>query len=459
MHAAGITLQQLLRLSFANSLQWLTDLPQEDIPIRWVVLSLEEVTPGDVLLMPGSDLAPEKVAQTQAQGGVAVIVWGPPGPKDAAHPARIPVAAIPREQDIRTIHRTLLTILVNQRAFLMERGVRIHAQLSQLEAEGKGIPGLAQAMSEISGRGVLIQDKRLRILAECASSSLYSIWDDILEFLTEAINLPPSLQDRKAAGRSAAIVSQPIPGGISRIIIPIVVGEVARGYLSLIGLENEFDDLDDLVAEQGAIVCAVEMARTKAIRETEKRVKGDLLSAILYESLAPRDSHLWIQSIGLDLNFSHAALRFAWDADETPSLRRLETLVNGEISQKKYKALVEAFGAEVVCICQLPPNTVRPELALDLGDAVLQRAALEYPNTPARCGLGIPVSELGNWRDSFRQAGQALEMSRRLGESKTLFFPDLSVNRLLLQLENHPELSALKMKSWVRFSIMTAMNN
>ena len=35
-------------------------------------------------------------------------------------------------------------------------------------------------------------------------------------------------------------------------------------------------------------------------------------------------------------------------------------------------------------------------------------------------------------------------MSRRLGESKTLYFPDLSVNRLLLQLENHPELPAFK---------------
>lgn len=444
MQAASITLQQLLRLSFANAATWITERPKDHISIRWVVVSLAEVTPGDVLLIPGGKLAPEKVEQTSNQGGVAVISWGPPIQLDAALPSEIPVAAISSEQDIRTVHRTLLTILVNQRAYLMERGVRIHAQLSQLEAEGQGIPGLALAMSEISGRGVLIQDKRLRILAECASSTLNSIWDDITEHLTGTENLPEVLRDRKAAGRSVATVSQTIPGGIARIIIPIVVGEVARGYLSLVGLEGEFDDLDNLVAEQGVIVCAVEMARAKAVREAEKRVKGDLLSAILYESLTPRDTHLWIQSIGLDLEHSHAAIRFAWDSEKSPSLRRLETLVNGEISQHKYKAIVEALGAEVVCICELPAETARPELAITLGNTVLERAAQEYPDMQARCGVGIPVTDLSAWRDSFRQAGQALEMSRRLSENKTLYFPDLSVNRLLLQLENHPELPAFK---------------
>ncbi|MFN2151246.1 MAG: PucR family transcriptional regulator, partial [Anaerolineales bacterium] len=444
MHAVGITLQQLLRLSFADSVDWLSEQPKDDVSIRWVVLSSDEVASGDVLLIPGDELVPKKVEQTLAQGGVAVIIWGPPASVDAAFPSQIPVVAVPKEQKIREVHRTLLTILVNQRAYLMERGVRIHAQLSQLEAEGQGIPGLALAMSEISGRGVLIQDKRLRLLAECASSTLNSIWDDIIEQLSGPENLPEALRDRKAAGRSIPIISQSLPGGIARIIIPIVVREVARGYLSLVGLEGEFDDLDDLVAEQGAIVCAVEMARAKAVREAEKRVKGDLLSAILYESLTPRDSHLWIQSIGLDLEHSHVALRFAWDGEKTPSLRRLETLVNGEISQRALTAIVEALGAEVACIFELPAGITRPEPAIEFGNAILDRAAQEYPKIAARCGVGMPVSVLSEWRDSFRQAGQALEMARRLAEGRTLYFPNLSVNRLLLQLENHPELPVFK---------------
>jgi purine catabolism regulator len=444
MHASVINLQHLVRLGFINKAVWLNGYPKEDVAIQWVSLSIDEVGSGDVLLIHGEQLTNDIVDQFRAHRGAAIISWGEFDIPDQKLLFNIPVVVIPKDQEFREVYRTLLTILINQRAYLMERGVRIHAQLSQLEAEGKGMVGLVITMSEISGRSVLVQDKRLRIIAECASSTLRSIWDDVLEYLIKPKNLPEILRDRERAESRGLIVSQLIPGDLARIIIPIVVGGVARGYISLIGLEGEFDALDNLVLEQGALVCGVDMARAKAVREAEKRIKGDLLTAILYESLTPRDAYLWIQSIGLNLNFNHVTLRFAWDSDAPPSIRRLETLVNGEISRGEFKAIVEAMEAEIVCICELPETPSRPEIAISLGNDVLSRAAQEYPDVEARCGMGSPVSDLSNWRDSFRQAGQALEMARRLKKNRTMYFPDLSVNRLLLQLENHPELSAFK---------------
>jgi purine catabolism regulator len=439
-----LTLRQLLRLSFADSVIWQHHPPKEDVDVKWVVLTMEDVSPGNVLLIPGNDITQSGIKRIEQAGGTAIISWGEIKSGDLTVSIDLPIAVIPADQDFQSVYRTLLTILINQRAYLMERGVRIHTHLSKIEAEGEGIAGLVLAMSEISGRGVIVQDKRLRILAECSSSTLHSIWEDILDFLNKSDNLPKVLRDRKQAGQSASVIHQSIPGDIARIVNPIVVGGVARGYLSLIGLEGEFDALDNLVIEQGSLVCGIDMARSKAVREAEKRVKGDLLSAILYESLTPRDAHLWIESIGLDLNLSHVGLRFAWDSAKTPSLRRLETLVNGEISRQKFKAIVNSIGEEVVCICELPTVATRPESAIQLGNTVITRAVQEYPDIPARCGVGLPVSDLSKWRDSFRQAGQALEMSRRLKAEQALYFPDLSVDRLLLQLENHPELSAFK---------------
>jgi purine catabolism regulator len=409
-----------------------------------VVLTNEDIGPGDVLLIPGIDLTQDHVKCIKQAGGTAIISWGETKSAVQNFSLDMPIVTIPADQEFQSVYRTLLTILINQRAYLMERGVRIHTHLSKVEAEGEGITGLVMAMSEISGRGVIVQDKRLRILAECSSSTLHSIWEDILDFLNTSDNLPKVLRDRKHAGQNASVIYQSIPGDIARIVNPIVVGGVARGYLSLIDLEGEFDALDNLVIEQGSLVCGVDMARSKAVREAEKRVKGDLLSAILYESLTPRDAYLWIESIGFNLNRSHVGLRFAWGAAKSPSLRRLETLVNGEISRQNFKAIVNSLGEEVVCICELPDDTARPESVIQLGNSVITRAVQENPDIPARCGVGLPVTDLSKWRDSFRQAGQALEMSRRLQAKQTLYFPDLSVNRLLLQLENHPELSAFK---------------
>ncbi|MGB7117900.1 MAG: helix-turn-helix domain-containing protein, partial [Anaerolineales bacterium] len=192
--------------------------------------------------------------------------------------------------------------------------------------------------------------------------------------------------------------------------------------------------------EQGALVCAIEMSRKKAIRETEKRLKGDLLAALLQETLSPRDAELWVQTMGLDVEQAHIALRFIWDGENPPSRRRLETIVNGEVTRKKLKVILNPLGLEVICFCQVPPQVSRAEPALSLGMAVIEQAKTEYPDTPVRCGVGTTALELSEWRDSFRQAGQALAMARRFSGRKPLYFPDLSVYRLLLQIEHNPEL-------------------
>jgi purine catabolism regulator len=266
----------------------------------------------------------------------------------------------------------------------------------------------------------------------------------VLEQLEALKSLPEALIDRKQAGCQGEILAQKIPGGLERLIAPVIVGEIARGYLSLVGIEGEFDDLDHLVAEQGASVCAIEMARNKAVREAEKRLKGDLLTALLQDSLSPRDARLWVQTMGLDLEEAHVALRFAWQEPSLPSRRRLETIVNGELSRLNLRVISSPLGTEILCFCQVPAQARRPELALAFGQSVLDQAAREHPDTVAHCGVGMIAQSLEGWRHTLRQAGQALEMSRRLGEKKPLYYADLSVYRLLFQLEHSPDLIAFQ---------------
>jgi sugar diacid utilization regulator len=183
------------------------------------------------------------------------------------------------------------------------------------------------------------------------------------------------------------------------------------------------------------------MARAKAVKETEKRLHGDLLSAMLHQTLSTRDARLWAQNMGLDLGQQHTALRLAWEPP-APSLRRLETLVNGEVARSGLRAIVSSVSAEVICICQSPRQAGRPTAAIALAQEVVDLAAKEFPAAVVRCGIGTPAGELGDWQLSFRQAGQALDMARRLGERKPLYYMELSVYRLLMQLEDHPDLKA-----------------
>jgi purine catabolism regulator len=88
------------------------------------------------------------------------------------------------------------------------------------------------------------------------------------------------------------------------------------------------------------------------------------------------------------------------------------------------------------------PAVDRPEGALALAGAIRRAAGGEYPQMDVFSGIGRPAGELPFWKDSYREASQALSMAARLREQKPLYFADLSVYRLLFQLEGNPELEA-----------------
>jgi purine catabolism regulator len=456
MKTSATSLKDLLRLGFSESPTWLVEdrsseradeRAQEraqERRVNWVAASLEEARADDLLLVPAEKMNEKDFSGIEKSGVCAVLFLGDIDFDDDDLPENMPVIVLPGEHDLRDTQRLLLTILLSQRVDRQARGARLHTQLVQLEAEGKGLEGLSKAMADISGEGILIQDKRGRVLADHPSSALLTIWEDVVRQIGSLNSLPEALLDRKRAGIQPSIVTQDIPGGLARLVIPIVVGEVARGYLSLVGVEGDLDSLDHLVAEQGAMVCAVEMSRAKAVREAEKRLKGDLLTVLLQENLTPRDARLWANAVDLDLTMAHMCMRFTWDASSPPSRRRLETIVNGEVSRLGMKTILSPMGTEVVCFCQAPPEANRPEAGLAFAQAVLYQGQHEYPEAPIRCGVGAPTTELSDWRNSFRQAGQALEMARRFEEQKPLYFPDLSVYRLLFQFEHNPELIAFQ---------------
>ena len=444
MTLTNVSIRDLVRIAFDIPIEYITGESLSNTIVKWVVTGIDDVNPGDFLILKSTENPPHPypdiISSAHERGAVGIMIVGQKPNILQGFEEKIPILVISETDDLRAVQHKLLTVLISQRAALTERGARVYAQLSHIAADGGGLKGLIKAIIEISGRGVLLLDKRGRILAEGSSPGLHAIWDDVLSQLSSLDSLPPRLRDRKRTGFQAQSFLQEIPGGLERLMRPIVVSEIARGYLSLVAPCDELDALDHVIIEQGCMVAALEMSRDKAIREAEKRLKGDLLTALLHEDLVPRDARLWAQSMGMDLNQKHAALRIAWDAPETPSRRRLETLVSGEVSRLGINVIVNPMSSEVICICQVASDVDRPEIIIKLGQAILDQGREEYPIIPMRCGVGTPADDLTNWRDSFRQAGQALEMARRLGENKPLYFPDLSVYRLLMQIEHNPEL-------------------
>jgi len=444
MEQSPINLNTALRLIFPyEEIIWLSNEKRTDLMAHWFCLDAGSGQPGDVLLLPAGDVNLKNLKQANEKGIEIVLLIGQRRDlKDFSFP--LPTLLLETEEDIRQVQQKLAQFFTNQKEVLNERKLQIYTRLTRLAADGAELSDLARAMSEITRHSVLIHDKRLNIIAEIPSADLQPFWENITNQLSKTENLPASLRDRQKAGEHDIGISQELFGSISRVIVPITVGEVARGYLSIIASEDTLDTLDQIVAEAGASICAVDMSRTKAVRETEKKLQSDLLTALLQENLSPRDAKLWMDAMGLDQTQAHAALQFSWDSPSAPSRRRLETLLNGEVARMRIKVVLNPAGEAVICFCQVPKSEKGFQIALEFAQKVFEQALREYPDVPIRCGVGSPADDLNHWHLSFKEAGLALDLATRLEKNKPLYYPDLSVYRLLLLLEEKPELQVFQ---------------
>ncbi len=434
-----VSLGELLRLAFPRGSS-LSSPAAREAAVRWVVMAGNGVIPqaGDVMLC---GVAPSKkdLAAWAGQGVAGVAIKADVAPAKVS----LPVVLLPAAASLREIQRAALELIVNRQVYLMGRGAEIYQALARLSLEGAGLRELAQAMLEQTGKTILVQDKRLRPLAEAIAPGLSKTWAEVQGALSLLSHLPESLRDRRQAAALGGWREQSLPGGLMRYVCPIVSKGMARGYLSVIGRAGELDVLDQLVVEHGAAACALEMAKAKAVNDAEKRAHGDFVDAVLTGTLALEELVRWAQRIGYDVEPPHAALVWRWGggAGDLPSLRRLETIVNQSAAKVGVNALIRPRGNEIVLFCAVA-EAGRPDAALKLANEIARATADEYPQRLAHGGLGRTAPELADWRDSHREASQALSMAVRLNERHPLFFGDLSVYRLLFKLEGNTELEA-----------------
>ncbi len=298
---------------------------------------------------------------------------------------------------------------------------------------------LGRVLAQYSNKAVLIQDKRLQPLAQIPSHELAN-WLDILAGLQETAYLPSELVDRKQAHQVREPILQTFET-CARLIMPIVTRNVARGYVSLIARTAHFDASDRIVVTQGALVAAIEMAKVKAVSVAEKKLRGDLIQALLTQAISEADALSWAERAGLRKMGPYLAMAMQWDGRESPSLRRLETIVNGQVKRSRGRALASARENEIVVL--FAANAERGAVEAEhWAQMILNAAHSEFPRAHLAIGIGRAVDGLLDLRQSYHEAAQAMVLEHRLNHHKPLVYANLGVYRLLLPLAESSELRA-----------------
>jgi PucR family transcriptional regulator, purine catabolism regulatory protein len=357
----------------------------------------------------------------------------------------IPVLTLPGGSRVRLVEKAIVSLLVDRKGQLERRGTQIYRQLTQISSRNEGMAELINAMARLTNKAVVIQDKRLGILYSTVQPQFVAYWEDVETFLRKLDNLPVEIQDRhRVVEIDNPVLMQALPTpGIARLVAPIVTKDIGRGYLSIIGLDNELDDIDMLVTEHGSAACALEMAKAKAISDTEKRLRGTFLDRLLIGDVSQQEAIRQGERFEHDMTQTHVAIVVKWQGDKTPSLRRLETLVNTIVSSQHARALVwQREREQEVLVFHATDSKDPVDTSMKLAETFSTEIQRQYPNTHVAIGLGQAAREIGAWRSSHRDAVQALELAARLQTDSPLYIGDLGVYQLILSLSDREKLLA-----------------
>jgi purine catabolism regulator len=454
-----VNIGDIIRLALPLKTAMLTAAAGTRRAVKWVVLLTtwrdlrDQVRTDDLVMLPpalqqqtGEAVLLEKIEALSAESVSGLILFDEVSDQigERAREFELPLMLLPTGISVRETHRSIVALLVDRQSATSERGMQLYRRLSEMSREGQGLAAMTDVMSKLTGKIIVVQDKRLEIQATSLPRGCGITSETLNQVISGRDQLPAVLRNRKAAAKARQTYWQqllPIEN-MGRLISPIISGDRARGYLSVVGPADELDLLDSLTAEHGAAACALEMAKAKAVSEAKKALRGDFLEGVLAGTLPQHEVERLAGRLDHDTEPPHAVLTFAWDNSGMPSLRRLETTVNWLLADHTRPALVHAHGDQHLCIFQALKSVDDMESAHELARRLQEQIKAEFPNARLIGGISGPASTLAEWPAVCQEAIQSMELGQRLRLNQIVEFKSLGVYRLLGQLEDIGEVRA-----------------
>jgi purine catabolism regulator len=262
-------------------------------PIRWVhATELPDPTPwlsgGELILTTGLQLDTPEVqrglVERLTSHHVAGLGFGtgfehdsiPDALLDEARGLGFPVFEVPYALPFIAITERAFTTLVNEQYQLLQRSIAIHRRLERLLLEERGLDELVRAIAATIGGAVVVLDPRGERLASRAFQRELS--PGATEWLSEEV-----ARRTRTRGKAAPFVPDHPDLGARALVLPVLTGSRGgpQAWLAAARDGGGLGDAERLTLEQSVTVVALELMRQRAMRDTERRLAGDVLAEAL----------------------------------------------------------------------------------------------------------------------------------------------------------------------------------
>ena len=294
----------------------------------------------------------------------------------------------------------------------IRRRAEIHERLTRAAMTGTGLAGIAEAVHELTGRSVVVEDRAGSVIARAGPEGTTA----------------PARQARPARERMiqrAIEAGGPIhePG---RVVVIANPNEGVAGVLSLLDPDSTAGESEIVALEHGATVAAMELSRLRSLGETQLRMAHDLLEDLL-AGVEPQIAVERARAIGCDLlqPWRIAVVEGNYGEETGADEDHLVSSVRRALRDHVAGWLLTTRGGAVVVL-------VDAETDWDAFRIALARR----PDGDCRIGVGGSGTGAGEVPRSYREARLALKMGQGSGSSQCITaFDDLGVFRLLAEVE------------------------
>ena len=237
-----VNIGDILRLALPLETAVIGAASQARRPVGWIALLTSweglaaQVEADDLVIVPTALQTQMKTHLAKlAQLSVSAVLLFQPitnALEQLAESLNLTLLIVPDGRSIREIHHAVAALLADQQTATRERGMQLYRQLSIMSREDQGLAAMTELMAKLTGKIVVIQDKRLEIQAMSVAGSTPIDLGDLRETLMQREQLPAVLRNRKQAAHIRQSYWQQLLMGekIGRLISPIISGDRARGY-------------------------------------------------------------------------------------------------------------------------------------------------------------------------------------------------------------------------------------
>jgi PucR family transcriptional regulator, purine catabolism regulatory protein len=413
-----LTIGELLR---SLDLRLLAGEPSLEAPVRWVHISeLEDPTPwmsgGELLLTTGLQLDTSKrqraFVDRLADHQLAGLGFGtgfahksvPNAVVAAARERDLPLVEVPYEVPFIAITEAAFSRLVNEQYAVLRRAIAAHERLERIVLAERGLDVVVAALATLIGGTVLAYDARGALLVRRA----------FRQELDEAAlaDLGAELAARARAGERQSFAPSAAELAGRALVLPVrasgarELGETEGGaplqaWLVAVKDEDGFSELDRLTLHQTVTIVALELLRRRIAEDTERRLAGDVLNAIVSGDLAGPELVRRLEPFGLSEQVG--AIVLAPPRPGGTALGEAEVALATALRGEATQGLVARSDG---LACALVPGLEEEEL-FALAERIGGRAARAL-DAHARLGAGRAVGG-AQARRSFHEARCALE--------------------------------------------------